>query len=247
MKKAEETKVVCPKCGTRFVIAEKTHKESDVAAGKDSGLGIICLKAESDEKTSSSLPPKAMERIEALRAAGVDVSCFFAMSGANGGEFVGKNENGRISLLTDDDPIFDMIRNQGDVPNGKLFRRWVMSQMFHMLAYENHERSITEQIRAKGYDYMWKQMEDELHAQKNMWKNGDSINLTDRNRWFNKLLVRRMIQDYHYQLYLYINKLKVKKCKGIPYKCICGENIFVEDIYKKVFTPISQLDRKSVV
>lgn len=50
-----------------------------------------------------------------------------------------------------------------------------------------------------------------------------------------------MLQDYRYQLHLYIKTLKVKKCKGIPYKRICGENIFVEDIEKKVFMPLGRL------
>jgi hypothetical protein len=51
-----------------------------------------------------------------------------------------------------------------------------------------------------------------------------------------------MIADYQYQLHLYVkHECKVKRCKDVPYKRICGENVFVEDIQKKVFEPIIEL------
>ena len=246
-KSENETKVVCPKCGAQFAIADKTHVAEGVVIGKDAGLGTIHPQVVGQEESAPVVPTKAIDRIKALRKAGVDVSCFFAMSGANGGEFVGKKVDGVVSMLSDDDPIFDCIRQQGDVYNPKLARRWVMSQMFHMLARENNNYlkrtlSITEQIRQRGYDYMWKQLLDELNAQMMMWKNGDKESFEDRNRWFNKELVVAMIKDYHKQLRLHVDhKVKVQKCKGVPYKRLCGENVFVSDIQKKVYAPISSL------
>lgn len=249
MKENNETKMVCPKCGAEFAIVERTHVATGVVIGKDAGLGTIHPEVVGQDKPEPKLPSKATDRIEALRAAGVDVSGFFAMSGANGGEFVGKNVDGTISMLADDDPIFDCIRQQGDVYNPKLARRWVMAQMFHMLAREGEEvyhgckrNSITAQIRQKGYDYMWKQLEEELYAQYKMAQHGDKENFEDRNRWFNKELVVAMLEDYRYQLHLHVkHHVKVQKCKGNPYKRICGEDVFVEDIKKKVFAPIEEL------
>lgn len=249
MKTMNETKVVCPKCGAQFAIAEQTHVATGVVIGKDAGLGTIHPEVVGQEEQAPVVPVKAIDRIEALRKAGVDVSCFFAMSGANGGEFVGKDENGKITMLADDDPIFDCIRQQGDVYNPKLARRWVMAQMFHMLAAEKgkyyhyyKDNSITDQIRRKGYDYMWKQLEDELHAQYKMKQHEDDVNFRDRNRWFDKELVVAMLEDYRYQLHLHVkNGVKVRKCKGVPYKRICGEDVFVDDIQKKVFAPIEKL------
>lgn len=251
MKKMNETRVVCPKCGAQFAIAEKIHVATGVVIGKDAGLGTIHPQVVGQDKPEPKLPSKAADRIEALRAAGVDVSGFFAMTGANGGDFVGKNEGGKLTILSDDDPIYDYILDKGEVYNSKLARRWVMSQMFHMLASEKKKgigyrtRSITEQIRSKGYDYMWQQLEDELYAQYKMQKNGDMENFHDRNRWFNKELVVAMFEDYRYQLHLHVKHLKVKKCKGIPYKRVCDENVFVEDLEKKVFAPIEELKQKA--
>ena len=248
-----ETNVVCPKCGTRFAIANKTHVATGVVIGKDVGLGTIHPEVVGQDKPASEqpalkLPSKASERIEALRAAGVDVSSFFAMTGANGGESVAALKDGKLTILSDDDPIYDAILQGGDVYNWKLARRWVMSQMFHMLAlegskkYGEYDNSITAQIRRKGYDYMWKQMEEELYAQMKMHKNGDMENFNDRNHWFDNGVVYAMIADYQYQLHLYVkHECKVKRCKGVPYKRICGENVFVEDIQKKVFEPIIEL------
>lgn len=247
-----ETKVVCPKCGAQFAIADKTHVATGVVIGKDAGLGTIHPEVVGHDKPADKLPSKATERIEALRAAGVDVSGFFAMTGANGGDFVGKNEDGKLTILADDDPIYDAILKGGDVYNPKLARRWVMAQMFHMLAKEGTDKwgriqnSITEQIRRKGYDYMWQQLEDELYAQYKMAQHGDKENFEDRNRWFNKELVVKMLEDYRYQLHLHVkNHVKVQKCKGVPYKRICGENVFIDDIQRKVFAPIEELKQKA--
>lgn len=252
-----ETKVVCPKCGVQFAIADKTHVATGVVIGKDAGLGtihpeVVGQDKPASEQSESKLPSKASERIEALRAVGVDVSSFFAMTGANGGESVAALKDGKLTILSDDDPIYDAILEGGDVYNWKLARRWVMSQMFHMLANEGgmmcgtYKNSITNQIRQKGYDYMWKQMEEELHAQMKMHKNGDMENFNDRNHWFNADVVYDMLCDYRYQLHLYIkHECKVKKCEGRPYKRICGKNVYEFDIEREIFKPIEEL-KKSV-
>lgn len=253
MKKMNETKVVCPQCGAQFAIAEKTHVATGVVIGKDAGLGTIHPQVVGQDKPEGNkLPKKASERIEALREAGVDVSNFFSVMGANGGEFVARNDANGMVLLGDDDPIYDAILKGGDVYNWKLARRWVMAQMFRMLAaegamkYGEYKNSITAQIRRKGYDYMWKQMEEELYAQMKMFAHSDADNYLDRNRWFNNKVLAAMIEDYRYQLHLYVkHECKVKKCKGVPYKRICGENVFVDDIKKKVFEPIETLTREA--
>lgn len=251
-----ETKLTCPKCGTEFAIPDKTHVTIGIAIGKDAGLGtihpeVVGQDKPASEQPASKLPSKADERIAALKEAGVDVSGFFSMKGSDGGEYVGKLEDGKMSILADDDPVYDAILQGGDVYNWKLARRWVMAQMFHMLALEGgmmcgmYKNSITDQIRRKGYDYMWKQMEEELYAQYKMARNGDNENFGDRNRWFNKDVLAVMIEDYRYQLHLYVkHECKVKKCKGVPYKRICGEDVFVDDIEKKVFAPIRKMHDK---
>lgn len=60
----------------------------------------------------------------------------------------------------------------------------------------------------------------------------------DRNRWFNKRVVLDMAKDYIEKLKKRFDELKLRKCKGIPYKRINGQNIFVDDFDKKVIKPL---------
>lgn len=47
-----------------------------------------------------------------------------------------------------------------------------------------------------------------------------------------------MAQHYIAQLKERIEALKVRKCKGIPYKRIAGQNIFESDLYSKIYRPL---------
>ena len=71
--KKNETKVVCPKCGAEFKIAEQTHISVGVVIGKDAGLGTIHPEVVGNDKPKQKIPNKAADRIEALKKAGVDV------------------------------------------------------------------------------------------------------------------------------------------------------------------------------
>ena len=183
----------------------------------------------------------AVERIEALRNAGVDVSSMFAMQGANGGEYVASNQDGKLTILEDDNPIFKLISEQGTVPNRRLFRRWVMAQMFHMLSYTPYRSQepvgVTVMIRRLGYDYQWKMMLNELYAQMKM-EGRDVVNFRDRNRWFNAKVAIAMAEGYITQFKAFVGSRKEKSCKGIPYKRIAGRDIFVADLDHKLYTPL---------
>lgn len=241
MTKKKETKVLCPKCGTEFAIANKEFTTVATVVGKDSGLGIVCP-AVVGQETPAPTSKTAQERIEALRNAGVDVSHLFAMKGANGGEYIASNKNGILAFLDDDDPIFNQIIAQGTVPNRRLFRRWVMGQMFHMLSSTPSYRSkepfgVTYMIHRLGYEYQWKMLMDELNAQMKM-ESRDLENFTDRNRWFNSKMIANMAEDYLEKLEKYVDALRERKCKGIPYKRISTRNIFVSDLQSKLYNPL---------
>lgn len=240
-KETKETKVLCPECGTQFAISQNEFTTSVKVIGKDSGLGDI-YPPTVKRTVTTKLPKTAQERIEALRNAGVDVSCLFAMRGANGGECLASNKDGKLVMLDDNDPIFNLIVSQGTVPNRRLFRRWVMAQMFHMMSettYRSKEPlGVTEMIHQFGYEYQWKMLMDELYAQMKM-EGRDPENFTDRNRWFNAGVVVSMAEDYIVQLQKYVDALKVRKCKTIPYKRIRNRNIFVLDLQDKLYKPFS--------
>ncbi|MCD8252724.1 MAG: ubiquitin carboxyl-hydrolase [Phocaeicola dorei] len=232
--------MLCPTCGTEFAIAEKGFTTVATVIGKDSGLGVIYPPvAGQDIPTKSS--KTAQERIEALRNAGVDVSNLFAMQGANGVDYIASNKNGKLAILEDNDPIFNYIVAQGTVPNPRLFRRWVMSQMFHMMSHTSYRSKeptgVTAMIHSLGYEYQWKMVIDELYAQMKM-EGRDPENFADRNRWFNIKVVADMAEDYIGKLKKHVDALKERKCKGIPYKRVSGRNIFVSDLYAKLYNPL---------
>ena len=79
-RKKQETKVLCPGCGTEFAIADKEFAATGTVIGKNSDLGTV-YPVVAGHNSPAGLPKGARERIEALRGAGVDVSCLFAMQG----------------------------------------------------------------------------------------------------------------------------------------------------------------------
>lgn len=164
------------------------------------------------------------------------------MQGAGGGEYVASNKDGKLTILDDNDPIFGCIMAQGTVPNNRLFRRWVMAQMFHMMSYTHHCRKepagVTEMIHRKGYDYQWKMLLNELHAQMKM-EHKDITGFVERNRWFNRDVVLAIASDYVSALKKHVGNLETRKCKGVPYKRVYGRNIFVEDLQSKLYYPLS--------
>ena len=95
-RKKQETKVLCPGCGTEFAIADKEFTATGTVIGKGSDLtpSIRRWPVIIPHRTSQG----ARERIEALRDAGVDVSCLFAMQGAEGGEYVASNKDGKLTI-----------------------------------------------------------------------------------------------------------------------------------------------------
>lgn len=205
--------VVCPNCGVGLTIEKKSITS-------------------------------AKERIEALKNAGVDVSNLFAMTGANGGDFIASNRNGNLEILSDDDPIFQYLATSGTVPNRKLFRRWVMAQMFHMLSAnwaDGQPIGFTNILHRRGYEYSWKQLQDELYAQVKMHQHDDIENFIDRNHFFNKHVAYAMAMHYIKELKKIVNNKKVKKCKGVPYVTIGGRHIFKTDVHKKLYSPLLNL------
>lgn len=235
-----ETAFQCPLYGPNSGIVEKACATKTTVTAKKSGSKGAKQAAISHENPTK--PSKtAMERIDALRKAGEDVSNLFAMQGSNGGEHIVSNKDGHLTILQDDDPIFSSIARQGTVYNRRLFRRWVMAQMFHMMSYipygQKEPLGVTEMIHRLGYEYQWKMLMNELHAQMKM-EGRDAANFADRNRWFNARVVAAMAQDYIERLKERVDALEVKKCKDIPYKRIGSRDIFVADLQSKLYNPL---------
>ncbi len=187
--------------------------------------------------TKSPLPRKAQERIFALRKAGIDTSNLFAM----GEEMVVRVVDGVPTQVADDDPIFAKIGESGFIGNYKLYRRWVMAQMFRMLRdMEKRHYNMSEYIqRFHGYEYQWEMVEKELLDQWKMSKHGDFESFRERNRWFHQDVVVKMCNDYMNKLRLYVAGLSTRYCKGRPYKTIRGTHYFVDELQSRVYMPIT--------
>lgn len=213
------------------------------------------------EATAATKKTKAQMRLEALKAAGVDVSKYFPL----GDDQLIKIENGAAVPVDMDDATIDDVGKQivegGYVSNWKLFRRWVMSQMFHMLRdMDKNGRTFNEVLQHKGYEYQWRMLENELYAQMKMAAHGDHENAGARNRWFGGFVAADMAYDYIKKLRKYVDNnliYKVKKdahgnvkktykhtCKGNPYVRLQNDDIFVADLEKKVYAPLGNLARK---
>lgn len=218
-------------------------------------LNIVTKNVEATAATGKKT--KAQMRLEALKAAGVDVSKYFPL----GDDKLIKIENGAAVPVDMDDTTGKQIVEGGYVSNWKLFRRWVMTQMFHMLRdMEKDGKSFNEVLQKKGYEYQWRMLENELYAQMKMCDHKDYENLKARNRWFNGVVAHDMAIDYISKLRSYIddkciytvkedkdgNEKKTYKhtCKGNSYIRLQNENIFVDDLERKVYTPLRDLADK---
>lgn len=219
-----ETKVVCPVCGSEFAIGEHEHREKNaLVIGKDSGMGTVYL--------------PVSKRGVALQAAGVDTSKYFSINLPTGGtQLMKMGDNGVPVAVDANDPIMQQIVQGGTVPNRNLFRRWVMSQVFHWLRNDEQCGNGT-WLKWHGYRYSWTMLIEELRVQAKLYGK-DKENFEARNRWFNHALCIAMAKDYIEKLRKNVAERPQHKCKGVPYVTVDHCHYFVSDIEKKLIGPI---------
>ena len=184
---------------------------------------------------------KREERMDKLNTMGVNTSKYFTIDLDNGGKVhVIVDEHGNLTKV--DDPIANQIIADGYVRNTKLHRRFVMAQMFHALNYKSWDgrsEGYTEYIKRFGIKYEFDMMLEEIRVLSKL-EARDTETFAERSHFFTKDVIMKTMEDYIEELKAYINTLPNKNCKGIPYKRIKGENIFVVDIDKKVYAPLRQ-------
>ena len=188
------------------------------------------------------------ERMNRLNNAGVDTSKYFNVSLPNGlkpGATIALviNENGQPVIVgNDNDPIAKEIITDGYVRNTKLHRRWVMAQMFHMLNYKSwdgRKEGYNEALKRFGIKYEFDMMLEEIRVLSKL-ETRDRDTFVERSRFFTKDVIVQTMKDYVAELKKYVDKLPNKNCKGVPYKRIKGNNIFVADLQKKVYSPLER-------
>ena len=181
------------------------------------------------------------ERMAKLNAAGINTNKYFSVDLDNGTTIhLIIDENGDCRQVKND-PIAEQIITDGYVRNTKLHRRFVMAQMFHMLnyvSYTGRDKGYNDCLRNMyGYDYTLKMMLEEVKVLSKL-EVRDKESFDERSHFFTKAIIVSVLDDYLEKLMKYISGFPNKKCKGIPYKRVKGENIFVEDLDKKIYMPI---------
>ena len=190
------------------------------------------------------------ERMNKLNNAGVDTSKYFNVSLPNGlapGSTISLmiNENGQpviVNEVAKNDPVMEQIIADGYVRNTKLHRRFVMAQMFGMLNYKSYDGKYSGYNdclkRMYGYDYTIKMMMEEVRVLGKL-EVRDAESFKERVHFFDKEVVVAVLEDYLNKLKEYVDKIPDRKCKGVPYKKVKGVNIFVDDLNKKIYSPIN--------
>lgn len=201
-------------------------------------------------------------RVAALKAAGMNTGKYFSISLPEGLQPGAKinitiDENGvpvfdgdgnniktNSALTPDEKVLLNQVCADGYVKNSKLHRRWVMAQMFRMLNYESYDgkRFGYDAYLNDNYGYMYQfdMILEEIRVLGKLQER-DTKEFNKRKRFFNDQVVADLIRDYKNKLCKYIEKLPIKKCKGVPYKKICGKNIFIDDIIHKIYTPFNNV------
>ena len=186
------------------------------------------------------------ERMEQLKANGINVGKYFTVDLENGTKIhLIIDENGNPIRVEDkeNDPILNQIIESGYVRNTKLFRRFVMAQMFQMLNYKSYrgnEEGYNACLRNRyGYDYTLKMMLEEVKVLSKL-ETRDKESFNERVHFFDRKIITEVLEHHVVELKKYVDKLPVKKCKGVPYKRVKGENIFVSDLDKKLYTPVKR-------
>lgn len=141
-----KTEVVCPNCGTSFVIGRGGSPVTELSEGTHY-LVPETIRNENVTKVNS--------RIEALKNAGIDVDKMQAL--------MSSNEDFK-AIFEADDPILKTIEQGGFIRNPELFRRWICAQTFALIG--DGSKSWTYAVR-KRYDtrYVFRQTKNELYLQ----------------------------------------------------------------------------------
>ena len=192
------------------------------------------------------------ERMEKLAQAGINTGKYFNISLPEGlapGATISVviNENGQPVIVNN--AIENQIIEDGYVRNTRLHRRFVMAQMMHMLnyvSYKGNESGFHACLRNRyAYHYTFEMMLEEVRVLSKL-EQRDKESFEERSHFFTLDVVAAVVDDYMNKLKAYVDKLPVKKCKGIPYKRVKSVNIFVDDLEKKLYKPLVNKAHKIV-
>lgn len=190
---------------------------------------------------------KKEERMRKMAEAGIETSKYFTLELPEGMAAGSKihlvfDESGipQVKPVMETKPVYSEIIEDGYVRNTKLFRRWTTAQMFRMLnykSYDGREEGYNAALKRYAYQYTFKMMLEEVRVLSKL-EVRDFESFNERSHFFTKDVVVKTCEDYLNKLKAFIDEKPTKNCKGVPYKRVKGQDIFVEDLPKKIYQPL---------
>lgn len=172
-------------------------------------------------------------RFETLKNNGIDTSRYFTLM-VNEDLPAGTKINIEVDKAYN--PVAKKIVEDGYVKNTKLHRRWVAAQYFRMLNYYDGWHAYLRMFY--GYMYQFDMMIQEVFVLSKLEKR-DRVTFRERNRFFTRAVVTKVLEDYVKDVRKYVDGLKIRHCKGRPYVSISGFGyVFCDEIDKRVINPI---------
>lgn len=190
------------------------------------------------------------ERMEKMNNAGIGTGKFFTLNVAENIPAGTKihvmidGDGNYVPVCGCNDAIANQIIEDGYVRNTRLFRRFVMAQMFRALNSEHKywEKNGYNNYIKKHYSfqYTFDMMLDEIRVLSKL-ESRDFESFVERSHFFTKDVVVKVMNDYIIELKAYVNGLQTKHCKGVPYKRIKNVDTFVADLDKKIYKPLEYI------
>ena len=142
-----------------------------------------------------------------------------------------------VPVCGGNDAIANQIIEDGYVKNTRLFRRFVMAQMFRALnsehKYWEHNGYNNYIKKHYSFQYTFDMMLEEITVLSKL-ETRDFESFIERSHFFTKDVVVKVMKDYIVEFKAYVNGLQTRHCKGIPYKRIKNVDTFVADFDKKI-------------
>ena len=215
MENNKNNSFICPVCGSELSVCNNNHGENTAA---NNGQRVS----------------KAEQRIAELKKHGITTDGFFAVNAMNGQDYIFRMIDGKPSFVEDDE-ITRMIREEGTIPERRLFRQHIMAQVFRMLDKNGPWKGdYHKAMQSLGYDYVWEMMLDEFKSQSRMERNGDVESLKERQMFFSKIVVVSSMTDYIFKFRQYIEHRDVHTNRnGVKWQNLFGRRI--TDVEKDKF------------
>lgn len=109
------------------------------------------------------------------------------------------------------------IEDSGYLDVDGIVRRWIPSQCLAMVFSREGFHAA---LLARGYDYSWKVLVDEMKKQAKLYRQNDTEGYVERNRWYNARIAYVMATDYIKLLKEHVDHLRVRSHGSRKYKKI---------------------------